>query len=121
MRNKPSWSEKAINEFEKIYSSGELLKFRCYCNVAEQHVYGSLDVLLSSGKSVNMDDALKKIDEAMDTENFETGSDAFFVLFSQHLERGAFHFKCGHKCISTVYSLGSHWHVSKHRGNRFYT
>lgn len=78
MRNKPAWTEKAIDEFEKIYSNGESLYFRCFCNVAEQHVYGCLEVLLSSGKTVNMDEALKKIDEAMDTRDFETGKEGFF-------------------------------------------
>ncbi len=81
-----AWSEKAINEFEKI-SNAESLIFHYDCHASGQHIYGSLEVKTYTGKSVNMNDLLKNLEEAVDATDFEKGTRIliFFLLLQQIL------------------------------------
>lgn len=67
------WSEKAINQFEKISSAELSLQFHYNCHAAKQHLYGSLEVITFTGKTVKMNEVLKNLDEAVDATNFEKG------------------------------------------------
>lgn len=71
------WSQKAINEFEKM-TNVESLIFHYDCHAAEQHIYGSLEVRTFTGKSVDMNDLLKNLEEAVEAKSFEKGNN--FVM-----------------------------------------
>lgn len=68
------WSEKAINQTEKILSDAESLIFHYDCHAAQQHLLGSIEVISCTGKSVRISEVLKGLEEAIEcTGDFEKG------------------------------------------------
>lgn len=78
------WSEKAIDEFEKI-SNSESLIFHYSCHFAKQHLFGSIEVKTYTGISVKMNEVLKKLDEAIDAKDFEKGKSKSLYLEIKYL------------------------------------
>ncbi|KAJ6645937.1 putative ATP-dependent RNA helicase TDRD12, partial [Pseudolycoriella hygida] len=65
------WSEKAINEFEKMLNGQLLFHYDCHADVDTQHIYGSLEVISPFGQIINMSTVMKKLDEAVDATDFD--------------------------------------------------
>lgn len=109
------WSEKAINQFEKI-SNAESLIFHYDCHASKQHLYGSVEVVTFTGKSTEISRVLKDLDEAIDAKNFEKGvllqwKTFFFLLFNLAIH--FLFFSYPHKISLTK------WKKKKKFGNNF--
>lgn len=80
MKKAERWSQKAINEFEKLLNA-ETLIFNYDCHALTGHLYGSLEAVSYSGQSLNMNDLLKDVEEALDATNFARGKQSLHYSF----------------------------------------